>query len=233
MMWPPLFDPYYVDESVVLYHGDCERLMPMLPSDAVVVTDPPYNIGYRYQNHNDRRQEADYSRLLAGALRAPSVVLHYPEQMFSVARAVGQDPTECVAWVYNTNLPKRWRMWAWFGVEPDWSLLPGEFITSASDKRIAALMDAGHKPRHADWWFQAPCKNVSAEKVAHPAQLPESLMDKVLTITPSTLIIDPFCGSGTTLAAAKKRGMRAIGIDLSTEYLDLAVARLRQEVLAL
>ena len=41
------------------------------------------------------------------------------------------------------------------------------------------------------------------------------------------VVLDPFCGSGTTLAVAKKRGRKTIGIDISPDYCKLAVKRLQ------
>ncbi len=62
----------------------------------------------------------------------------------------------------------------------------------------------------------------------HPTQKPTELMEQILTrhSNPDDLILDPFCGSGTTCVAAKKLGRRYIGIDISPEYCAIARSRL-------
>lgn len=71
------------------------------------------------------------------------------------------------------------------------------------------------------------------ERTEHPTQKPEALMMELITrhTNPGDLILDPFMGSGTTLAAAKRLGRRAIGIDINAKYCELAAARLRQSAL--
>jgi DNA modification methylase len=65
----------------------------------------------------------------------------------------------------------------------------------------------------------------------HPTVKPSSLMRWLVTLVtpPGGLVLDPFAGSGTTLAAARDVGMKAIGIELQPEYLRLIVERCRQE----
>jgi site-specific DNA-methyltransferase (adenine-specific) len=68
----------------------------------------------------------------------------------------------------------------------------------------------------------------SSDRGLHPTQKPVALMEYLIrTYTkPGELIIDPFCGSGTTLVAARNLGRHYIGCDLSPEYVAIAEKRL-------
>ena len=63
----------------------------------------------------------------------------------------------------------------------------------------------------------------------HPTQKPLDLIYRIVETSslPGDLILDPFCGSGTTCVAAKMLGRRYIGIDISEEYCKIARQRLR------
>ena len=66
----------------------------------------------------------------------------------------------------------------------------------------------------------------------HPTQKPEALLDRILraSTNPGDLVLDPFCGSGTTGVACARLGRRFVGIDLESLYLAIAVARLCDEI---
>lgn len=70
-------------------------------------------------------------------------------------------------------------------------------------------------------------KNKTGEK-AHPTQKPESLLHRIIVgaTNPGDLILDPFFGTGTTGAVAKKLGRKYIGIERETEYVKIAEERL-------
>jgi DNA modification methylase len=66
----------------------------------------------------------------------------------------------------------------------------------------------------------------------HPTEKPLPLIKELLSKAPGT-ILDPFMGSGTTLVAAQQLGRKAIGIEISQAYCDIAIRRLSQQQLPL
>lgn len=220
--------PYYEHAGITIYHGDARDL----ELEGLTVTDPPYNVGYGYDVHDDSLSDAEYRALLAGTLRVPAVVIHYPEPMFMVADALGA-PEKLVAWVYNANTPRQWRSVGWFGIKPDLGQ-DGQDYKNPTDRRIQQRIANGERARLYDWWEIQQVKNVSDEKTEHPCQIPLELMRRILLVTPfDGPVIDPFMGSGTTLRAAKDLGRSAIGVDVSERYCELAANRLSQEILVI
>jgi site-specific DNA-methyltransferase (adenine-specific) len=69
-----------------------------------------------------------------------------------------------------------------------------------------------------------------ADRHGHPAPFPLELARRCtrLSTWPGEVVLDPFAGTGTTLLAARQLGRRAIGIERSKRYCELAVARLAQ-----
>ena len=69
----------------------------------------------------------------------------------------------------------------------------------------------------------------------HPTQKPVPLFKRLISASSRSgeTVLDPFMGSGTTLRAAKDLGRKAIGIEIEEQYCEIAVERLRQEVLPL
>lgn len=92
----------------------------------VIVTDPPFNIGYHYKTYHDRMKEDDYYRMLKEVfttLDCPFVVIHYPENIVRLSIELGITPTRIVSWVYNSNTKRQHRVIAYFNIWPDFSLV--------------------------------------------------------------------------------------------------------------
>ena len=101
----------------------------------------------------------------------------------------------------------------------------------------------GEKPGAACSWFDGShkieniirpgdygIKKIIPDATEHPTVKPVALAAHFIRLhtQPGGLILDPFMGSGTTLIAAQNEGRRAVGIELSEEYCEIAVERLRQ-----
>ena len=222
--------PYYTDDYVTLYHKDAREILASLAG--VVVTDPPYNVGYHYRAGGDNRSAQEYDELLRLCVRTPSVVVAYPEITYRVAAVLGELPRRCAAWVYPANTPRQFRQIAWFGVDGYPDRVRQEY-RNPTDKRIAERIANGQMARGYDWREIPQVKNVSSEKTSHPCQNPVSVMPWMIEATDAEMIIDPFSGSGTTLVAAKRLGRKCIGIELDEQYCEETVKRLSQEVLVL
>jgi DNA modification methylase len=80
------------------------------------------------------------------------------------------------------------------------------------------------------WTF----KSESAKRVGHPAPFPAEIPRRsiLLSTWPGDVVLDPFCGSGTTIKVAKALGRKAIGVDLSPAYCEMTRRNVAQEVLA-
>jgi len=79
-----------------------------------------------------------------------------------------------------------------------------------------------------DVWEMSTIAANANERVGYPTQKPEALLERLITLftNPGDLVVDPTCGSGTTLAVASRMGRLAIGIDSSEIAIRVARERL-------
>ena len=93
-----------------------------IPDHAIIVTDPPFNIGYHYNQYKDNMDDDEYYRMLIDLLNiAPCVFIHYPEALYKLSVLSGKIPNRVVSWVYNSNTAKQHRDIAFYGVKPNFN----------------------------------------------------------------------------------------------------------------
>lgn len=196
----------------------------------LVITDPPYNQGYSYNQYKDRISEKDYIDLLSH-IPTPCVIIHYPEETINILpKAIKIKCEQVVSWVYNSNTGKQSRLISWWGCKPDFRKITQEY-KNLNDKRIQKRISEGKTgAKLYDWWNVNQVKNVSKEKTKHPCQIPEEIIRRIITITakPNDLIIDVFAGSGTTNKVANELGYDTIGYDVDEDYIKIINERLKQ-----
>ncbi len=82
-----------------------------------------------------------------------------------------------------------------------------------------------------DVWEIPAVINVSKDRTGYPTQKPLALLERIITASsnPGDLVLDPFCGSGTTLAAAQKLGRRWMGMDANAAAIKICTDRLAKQ----
>jgi site-specific DNA-methyltransferase (adenine-specific) len=197
-------NPYYQDDAVTIYHGDCREILPGIEAD-VLVTDPPYGIGFASQPTKWQRRAGHVSRDWDDS--AVDGVVH-----------MAATYTETCVWGGNYYALPPARGWlAW--VKPDSPPSMGSVELAWTNLNRTAA--------HITHSISA----TNVERVGHPTQKPLRVMTWTLGFMGPGVIVDPFMGSGTTLRAAKDLGRKAIGIELEERYCEIAARRMCQEVL--
>lgn len=232
----------YESDGITLFQGDCRLFLAQFEA-AAVITDPPYGTGY-YLGDDDSFSPATARQL---STMGKLAVFGWPEALCGVSVALDRQPDEWICWnptngrTRGFNLRGLWRESEHIAVfgKGDWGRLrqprrPTTTPMPDHDKRIAG---ATGDVRMGDVWTD-PSPNLNPRQYKnrhHPNEKPLPVMERlVLALTePGDLILDPFVGSGTTLIAARNLGRRAIGIEVTAEHCETAVARLgRPELVA-
>lgn len=134
--------------KTTLLCGDCLEMLKTLninKEKAVIVTDPPFNIGYHYDSYKDKMSEEKYYSFLKeifSLLGCPYVVVHYPEEICKLSIVMGKAPERVVSWVYNSNTSKQHRDIAFFGIKPDMNQVRQPY-KNPTDKRIKERIARG------------------------------------------------------------------------------------------
>lgn len=208
--------PYYQDDQVTLYHGDCRLLTEWLTAD-VLVTDPPYGLqvlaGAYGRGHKTIQNDGDTS-LRDYALREWG---RRPAAVFSTPR-MAEPPGE---WSHRL---------VWDKAEPGLNGGPWRY-----NHELIFVRGQGWKRTNANAFsiMRHPAGNGSSDRDVHPHRKPVDLLRRIISAAPDGVIADPFSGSGSTLRAAKDLGRKAIGVELEEQYCEAIVKRLAQESLGL
>jgi DNA modification methylase len=200
--------PYYQDDAVTIYHGDCREILPTLGRFDLLLTDPPYGIG---QDGGAQRTRGSKRK------NGPKLGWDSSRPLAEVFDAMLDVTSSQVIWGGNyfaDMLPasRGWLYWE--------KLMGGDF----SDGELAwTSRDAVLK--------QFTKAKQTSERL-HPTQKPLAVIRWCVSFFPDAeTILDPFAGSGTTGVAAKLEGRKATLIELDERYCEIGANRLSQGVL--
>lgn len=209
-----MLDPYYEDELVTLYCGDVVEVLPWLAEQKfdLAFADPPYNFGVQYDGYADNLPPVDYQ----------DWCYHWFSELRALAPKVVVTPG-------HGNLPMWWRIAKPSGVGC-WYKPGGTGSSHLGWCEWEPWLYWGQRLGGSDV-IQATLNPTFKSDVGHPCPKPVVLVKKLIAKTKAESVIDPFCGSGSTLVAAKAMGIRGVGVEQSERYCEVAVKRLAQGVL--
>jgi site-specific DNA-methyltransferase (adenine-specific) len=230
--------PWLDDDDQILYHGDVLEVLRTLPAESVdaVITDPPYNVGKDYgEGHDDRLDGPAYSAWLREVLDecrrvTRDGVIFTPGTRNLYDAAWNVDALEGLA-LYRTL--------AWHKVEfagDKWR--GGPAMCWEPILWCSTQTKPYYRKTFGTWgrdFLVVPATHGDPFAKVHPCPKPLRVMKWLvgLFVPDGGLVLDPFCGTGPTLLAAREAGCRGIGIDRSEDYLrDGAAVRLQQRAMA-
>jgi site-specific DNA-methyltransferase (adenine-specific) len=264
-----------------IHQGDCIDLMQKIEAGTIdfVFADPPFNIGYEYDEYHDRQEDDEYVSWSAQWMAEVFRVLksdgtfwlaigdEFAAELNVAAKEIGFKTRSWVVWYYTfgVNCTKKFSrshvhlfhfvkdennytfnaddpqvrvpsaralVYADKRANPAGRLPDDTWIVrpAADDSWVLRPQDLpdGFQPTDDTWYYARVAGTFKERKGFHGCQMPEQLLGRIVRASSNLgdIVFDPFAGSGTTLAVAKKLGRQWMGCELSEEYVRSATARL-------
>ena len=208
--------PYYQEDGITIYHGDCREILPSLGRFDLLLTDPPYGIGDRWAKSALVGKNGS-SRLWGKGDTWDDA----PPDEATILQAIDSGESS-ILWGGNYFVLPPSRCWLVWDKVQKFTGADAELAWTNLDDPVRVF-----RLSRIDAYM-----NQASEIKTHPTQKPIALMLWCLSHVPDArTVLDPFMGSGTTLVACKRNHLTAVGIEREERYCEMAVERLRQKVL--
>lgn len=217
----PSLKPYYQDNLITLYNADCRDLLPQIEAVDLIVADLPYSFGL-----NSTDKGASWGDLMNAAIV-------YRDWLREFRRLTAD--RQGAAWVFNS-----WRSFPVLARGANDAPWPITSLMVWDKVRMGAGPLRGLRPRYelcalfmhegfkiqnrklTDIW---PEMLPHRKPTGHPAEKPVALIKRMIAESGGNEILDPCCGSGTSLVAAKELGKRIIATEIEERWCEVAARR--------
>jgi site-specific DNA-methyltransferase (adenine-specific) len=215
--------PYYQDDLITLYHGDCLEITTWLDAD-VLVTDPPYGIAWLTRGSYGGKSNHK------GAVKEKNAVINdYDSSTRDELLDLWGSKAAVVfgSWKVDRPVATEQRLiWHKAGMPPgplnaafmsqdEEIYIWGQGFKKSSPPLRSVIKTDEHRPS-------------AVKTIGHPTPKPIGLMEILIDRCPDGVIADPFAGSGATLLAARNLGRQVIGVELEEKYCELIAKRASQ-----
>lgn len=238
--------PYYQDEHVTLWHGDCLEVLAEMGDQTVdtVLTDPPYSSGGRRENTRSLRKSMNRTTEDDDWIRGDAMST---TGFVWLLRSCGVQWRRILKPGGHVLSFIDWRMWGNLAAALEaadlrqhpllvWDKMRlGMGAVFRNQHELIVHMSAGNPndPQRRD--VPNVLRFPSVRDGDHPTEKPDALLQTLLSVVtpPRSVVLDPFAGSGSTLYAARALGHRAIGIEADERYCEVIANRAAQTTLDL
>lgn len=237
-----------------VYLGDCIEIMEELPTESVdlIFADPPFNIGIKYDNYSDNKSYDSYYEWSDKWIRETFRILkkngsiyvaigdEFAAEINIILKKTGYNFRNWIVWYYTfgQNQKKKFNRShthiLYFTKDKE------NFIFNADEIRIPSARQLVYNDKRANpkgkipddvWQFSRVCGTFKERVGEHPCQMPENILERIIKTSSleGDTILDPFGGTGTTAAVAKRLGRNFITIDISEKYIEVIEKRIKGE----
>lgn len=174
----------------------------------------------QHLNHNEHYVKTHYNRVDASGRKY---------RLDNIIRSASMGPRPNLAYEYKGFTPP----WGWRVIREKLEALDVEgriaWSKSGTPYLVRFLDEMPGSAMPSLWDDVPPVNSQAAERLGYPTQKPEVLLERIIAASsnPGDVVLDPFCGCGTAIAAAQKLGRAWIGIDIT--HLAIALQKYRLE----
>jgi site-specific DNA-methyltransferase (adenine-specific) len=248
-------DQKYKDHSFIL---ECKSALslPSIKKESIdlIVTSPPYNVGIEYGSNSDFLTYKEYLKFSKEWIRncykwsktTGRLCINVPLDKNKFGKnSVGADITQIaksVGWKYQTtiiwneqNISRRTAWGSWLSASAPYVIAPVELIIILYKdewKKAKGGISDITKEEFIDWTNGLWTFNgESSKRIGHPAPFPRELPKRCIKLFSfvGDVVLDPFCGSGTTLIEAIQNRREAYGLEIDKNYIEIAERRIKKE----
>ncbi len=241
-----------------IIQGDCLELLKQIPDNSIDMTfaDPPFNLKKGYKSYRDSLALPEYldwceqwiSEMVRVTKPTGSIFLHnIPKWLTYYATVLNQMAVfkHWISWdaptspMGKTLQPNHYGILFYAKQAKELKFYEVRYPHKRDRKSSYLLKDYGGKKGGlhpfgslvSDVWTDIHRVKHNKYRDAHPCQLPIHLLERLLLMTTdeNDTVLDPFSGTGTTAIAAKRLGRNYIGLELDSDYVQIAENKLAQE----
>lgn len=234
-----------------VYLGDCIEIMKSLPDKSIdlVFADPPFNIGIKYDIHNDNMPYEEYYKWSKkwieeiGRLLKNNGTIYiaigdeFAAEINIILKKAGFYFRNWITWYYTFGQNQRKKFNRVHTHILYFVKNKKQFTFNDKNIRIPSARQLIYKDKRANpigkipddvWQFSRVCGTFKERIEKHPCQMPEDLLKLIIKASSNEgdLVLDPFGGTGTTAAVAKRLKRNFITMEISKEYYNVILKRL-------